>query len=113
MLYNVEARGRRGGTLQEASCGWVTSIGIAATPMMFLAGKNNTCHRMIVPWFGILPLQVPFCAQRWHTPITCTPSVLVEATNIWDAGKCLLLQMALHGSTTFSKLLGVVIDTAF
>ena len=42
--------------MQEASCGWITSIGIASTPAMFL-GDRLSCLRMMVPWFGILPVQ--------------------------------------------------------
>lgn len=50
------------GNMQEASCGWVTSVAIAATPALFLV-KEPACHHMLLPWFGILPLQVSFHCQ--------------------------------------------------
>ncbi len=45
-------------TLQEASCGWITTTGLASVTGLFLTKRVTSCAAIIFPWVGVLPLQV-------------------------------------------------------
>ena len=61
-LCHLHGRSCRDGKLvsllQEFSCGWITTTGLASVTGLFLTKHVTSCSAIIFPWVGILPLQV-------------------------------------------------------